>query len=67
MTNRQLDILVWTLIYAGLAGFVLGWVLWDAARPLAWALLVGGAPVAAAGVLLLWVRARRTGPDRGVE
>ncbi|MFC5499873.1 hypothetical protein ACFPOE_20190 [Caenimonas terrae] len=61
--KARLDVLIWVLIFGGLLTAVLG----IASRPVAtatgWTLMVLGGCLAAAGVLLIWVRSR-LGPDR---
>ncbi len=59
MSNAALHKLIWALIYAGLLGVVLGLSIQKADDPLGWSIVVGGALVAAAGAVLLWVRSRR--------
>ena len=57
----RLEALIWVLIYGGLLALVLGLSLerWDEAVGLA--LEVGGGVVAAAGVVLIYVRSRMKG------
>ena len=62
MNNRQLEATTWTLIYAGLIGLVIGWVLRNAATGLAWAIMIAAGVAAIAGGVLLWVRSRRPDP-----
>jgi hypothetical protein len=61
-TLAWIERLVWTLIYGGLFTVVIG----VATRPqdpvAGWSLIVVGAVVAAAGVILIWVRARLDKP-----
>ena len=56
--KARLDVLIWVLIFAGLFTIVLG----IASRPVApatgWSLIVVGALITAAGVVLIWVRSR---------
>ena len=60
--KARLDVLIWVLIFGGMFAIALG----AASRPVApatgWALMVIGGCVTAAGVVLIWVRAR-LGPD----
>lgn len=52
--------LVWILIYGGLLAVGLGVALQQRGSPaLGWTLTVGGGIVAAAGVVLIWVRSRQ--------
>jgi len=50
--------LIWILIYGGLFGVVLGLATRPQDPAVGWSLLVGGACVAAVGVVLIWVRSR---------
>jgi len=50
--------LVWILIYGGLFGVVLGLATRQQDAAVGWSLMVGGACVAAVGVVLIWVRSR---------
>lgn len=56
---KRLESLVWILIYGGLFGIVLGLASRDANATLASVLMVAGAVATAAGVVLIFVRARR--------
>lgn len=52
--------LVWILIYGGLLAVALGIALQQrGSTALGWTLSVGGAVVAAVGVVLIWVRSRQ--------
>ena len=59
MTNANLGKLIWVLIYGGLLAFVLGLVIQKTDDGLGWSLAVVGVLVAAAGAVLVVVRARR--------
>ena len=54
----RLHALIWVLIYGGLITLVLGVFTRRSAGPLGWSLMVAGALVAAAGVVLIYVRSR---------
>ena len=60
MSNATLDKLVWVLIYAGL--FVCGLGLWFIEHSLAVGstLLGFGAAAVAGGILLIWLRSKRS-------
>jgi hypothetical protein len=62
MTAAKLDVWIWVLLYGGLALLGLGVAVQRDAAALGWGMVVVGALVAAAGVLLIVVRARL--PDR---
>ena len=49
---------VWILIYGGLGTLVLGLAVEDLNFPLGWSMVCGGAAVAIAGVVLIYVRSR---------
>jgi hypothetical protein len=53
--------LVWTLIYGGLFTLVIGLATHSRDALTGWLLVVLGAVVAAAGVVLIWVRSRMRG------
>lgn len=60
MKNSSIETLVWVLIYGGLIGLGLGLALQQQGAGVAGhVLVVGGGIVAAAGVVLIWVRSRR--------
>lgn len=61
MRNATLERLVWVLIFGGLLAFSLGLFVPDNRSGLRVLLIAGGAGSAAAGVVLVAVRARR--PD----
>ncbi|MBX3605839.1 MAG: hypothetical protein KF788_11225 [Piscinibacter sp.] len=63
MTASRVETLVWVLIYGGLLGVALGLAVRDGAAALGWLLMVGGAIVAVAGVVLIWVRSRMKEED----
>jgi hypothetical protein len=54
----RLEALIWTLIYGGLFGMVLGLATERLDDAIGWSLIVAGALVAAVGVALIFVRAR---------
>ena len=60
--KERLDVLIWVLIFGGLFAVVLGFASRSGAPATGWTLMVFGACVAAAGVVLIWVRSR-LGPD----
>jgi len=53
-----LERLAWLFIYIGLFALVLGLATLDHHLPVAWSLIVGGGALAAAGVVLVWLRSR---------
>ena len=60
MKNSSIETLVWVLIYGGLVGLGLGLAMQQQGAGVAGhVLVVGGGIVAAAGVVLIWVRSRR--------
>lgn len=60
MKNSSIETLVWVLIYGGLIGLGLGLAMQQQGAGVAGhVLVVGGGIVAAAGVVLIWVRSRR--------
>lgn len=55
----RLQALIWILIYAGLLTLVLGLSVQRSGAPgLGWGMVLGGALVAAIGVVLIYVRSR---------
>ena len=58
---QRLHSLIWALIYGGLLTLVLGLATARTDNVLGWGLIVAGAIVAAAGVVLIGVRARLKG------
>ncbi len=58
MSAQRLDILIWVLVYAGLAKVGLGLAVQRSHDTIGWSLVALGGLVAAAGVVLLWVRSR---------
>ncbi|HSV34405.1 MAG TPA: hypothetical protein VLI46_02550 [Ramlibacter sp.] len=54
--------LVWILIYGGLLGLIVGIASLSASPVTAWSLMVVGSLIAAAGVVLIWVRSRLNPP-----
>jgi len=60
MKNSTIETLVWVLVYGGLIGVGLGLAMQQQGAGVAGhVLVVGGGIVAAAGVVLIWVRSRR--------
>ena len=60
MKNSSIETLVWVLIYGGLIGLGLGLAMQQQGAGVAGhVLVVGGGIVAAAGVVLIWVRSHR--------
>ena len=57
-TLAWIDRLVWTCIYGGLFTLILGLAALPAHAVASWSLIVAGAVLVAAGVVLIWVRAR---------
>ena len=62
-TLARLDKLIWTLIFGGLLGVVLGFSLQRQDEDLGLLFIVGGLLVAAVGALLIYVRSRMSEPD----
>lgn len=58
MTPARVEVLVWVLIYGGLLLVGLGLAVRRVHGPIAATLLVFGGALAAAGVVLIWVRSR---------
>ncbi|MCY1167322.1 hypothetical protein [Polaromonas sp.] len=59
----RLQALIWILIYGGLLTLVLGLSVQRTSDPIGWSMVVGGALVAALGVVLIYVRSKlKTGP-----
>jgi hypothetical protein len=59
MSIRQLETLIWVLIYAGLFGVGLGMWFMDRQLMVGWTIFAGGCTLVAIGALLIWVRSRR--------
>ena len=59
----RLDVAIWVLIFGGLFAVVLGFASHKVAPATGWSLMAFGGCIAAAGVVLIWVRSR-LGPDR---
>jgi hypothetical protein len=57
----RLDLIIWTLIYGGLVLVAVGASLRGPAPGLALGVMIAGAVVALAGVVLVWVRSRTFG------
>lgn len=58
MKPATVETLVWVLMYGGLLGVGLGIALQRSEPALGWALIVTGSVLAAAGVVLIYVRSR---------
>jgi F0F1-type ATP synthase assembly protein I len=58
MQKKQVEKWVWILIYGGMLGISLGWFLEPTMAAGGWALMVVGGAAAAAGLVLIFVRAR---------
>ena len=56
--SAWLERLAWIFIYTGLFSVVLGLATLDHHLPVAWSLIVAGCALAAAGVVLVWLRSR---------
>lgn len=62
-TVARLQALIWVLIYGGLLTLVLGLSVQRTDDAIGWSLVVGGAVVAAAGFVLIYVRSKiKAGP-----
>lgn len=59
MRNATLQKLIWVLIYGGLLAVLLGLSIQKADDALGWPIVVCGALLAAAGAVLIFIRARR--------
>ena len=55
---KQLQNLIWVLIYGGLLALVMGLSIQRFETALGWALAVGGVLIAVVGLVLIFVRAR---------
>jgi len=64
-TLQRLQKLIWVLIYGGLLTLVLGIATARTDPATGWVLMVGGGVVAAAGVVLIAVRARLKADPQG--
>ena len=62
MRNATLQKLIWVLIYGGLLAVLLGLSIQKVDDALGWPIVVTGAVLAAAGVVLIFIRARRKDP-----
>ncbi len=58
MAPKQLETLVWVLIYGGLLTLSLGVFVQQLHDPIGWTLTIVGAVAAVAGAVLVWVRSR---------
>lgn len=61
-TLAWIDRLIWILIYSGLFVLVLGLASLTQSPATGWWLVTGGACIAVAGVVLLWIRSRMGSP-----
>lgn len=57
-TITLIERLIWILIYGGLFVLILGLASMSASPVVAWSFVVVGGCIAAAGVVLIWVRSR---------
>ena len=57
-TLVRIERLIWILIYGGLFVLILGLVILPVEPAAAWSMIVLGGCVAAAGMVLIWVRSR---------
>ena len=64
-TLARLDKLIWTLIFGGLLGFVLGLSLQRHGEALAGVFIGGGLLLAALGGLLIYIRSLLNEPEEG--
>ena len=62
MRNATLQKLIWVLIYGGLLAVLLGLSIQKVDDSLGWPIVVTGAVLAAVGVVLIFIRARRKDP-----
>jgi len=60
--SRRLDVLIWTLIYGGLIGAGLGVALERTGEGYGSGVVGAGALAVVIGMVLVWVRSRRSGP-----
>ena len=60
MSSLKIEALTWVLIYAGLAAFTLGWFVEVRSAAVGSLLMIGGGTSVAVGVVLIFVRARRS-------
>ena len=58
MKPSTIEALVWVLVYGGLLLLCLGLFVQRADGPLGWLLVITGAALAAAGVVLIYLRSR---------
>ena len=64
-TIRRLEAWIWILLYGGLLLLCFGLAVEAIDFPLGWMLVVAGAAIAGAGVLLIYLRSRV--PERGAS
>ncbi|MEO5771505.1 MAG: hypothetical protein ABIQ29_05500 [Burkholderiaceae bacterium] len=60
ISDKRLEAWVWISIYAGLLAFTLGWFVEARSASIGMVLMIGGGLAAAAGVLLVYLRAKRS-------
>jgi undecaprenyl pyrophosphate phosphatase UppP len=60
-TRAWIERLAWILLYGGLFAVVLGLAALKESAAAAWSLIVVGAAMAIAGIVLIWVRSRLDG------
>jgi len=58
MQKQRVEKWVWILVYGGLLGVSLGWLVQSVSNALGWTMMLAGAAVVAAGVALIFVRSR---------
>ncbi len=58
MSKQRIETLVWVLIYGGGLGVIAGWFVQASLEALGWALMLGGAALAASGAVLIFLRSR---------
>jgi hypothetical protein len=58
MSANKIETLTWVLIYGGILGAIVGWFLAPVRGPWGELLITAGAIAAAAGVILIFLRAR---------
>ncbi len=62
VSTRRIGTLIWVLVYGGLFAICIGVALGSAGERYGPGVVVGGAVVVAAGLVLIWLRSRR--PER---
>ena len=63
MKTKQIDKLIWALIFAGIVVVGLGLSVQQTDESLGWIFVVVGGLLLLAGVVLVWVRSRMSEPD----